>query len=78
MAILILSSLRIGIGDAMLVISLYPKLSSILLFVYLFFHLSIYLFLRYNQLGEFYHIGPLGANAASLVAEEHERVHVAV
>ena len=45
---------------------------------YLFFHLSIYLFLYYNQLGESYHIGPLGAHAASLVAEEPERVHVAV
>ena len=64
----------------MLAISLYPKLSSILLFaiVYLFFHLSIYLFLCYNQLGEYYHIGPLGAHAPSLVAEEPERVHVAV
>ena len=81
LAILIVSSLRIDridIGDAMLAISLYPKLSSILLFVYLFFHLSIYLFLCYNQLGESYHIGPLGAHAPSLVAEEPERVHVAV
>ena len=78
MAILILSSLYIDIGDAMLAISLYPKLSSILLFVYLFVHLSIYLFLCYNKLGESYLIGPLGAHAASLVVEEPERVHVAV
>ena len=69
---------RSDIGDAMLAISLYPKLSSILLFVYLFFHLSIYLFFCYNQLGESSHIGPLGAHAPSLVAEEPERVHVAV
>lgn len=46
--------------------------------IYLFFHLSFYLFLCYNQLGESYRIGPLGAHAASLVAEEPERVHVAV
>ena len=46
--------------------------------IFFFFQLPIYLFLCYNQLGESYHIGPLGAHAASLVAEEPERVHVAV
>ena len=54
------------------------SLSRIIFNIYFFLSFIFICFLCYNQLGESYHIGPLGAHAASLVAEEPERVHVAV